>query len=162
MTGMKLVLLCSLGLALAAAAAEEPQPVFKIHPVGAVQKKDGKTMLRIHEKYAKALTGLDGFSHVAVLYWFDRNDTPAKRSILQVHPRGNPNNPLTGVFACRSPVRPNLIAFSVCRIRSVEGNVVFVEGIDAFDSTPIIDLKPHIPSIDCPKDVQLPVWLKKR
>jgi tRNA-Thr(GGU) m(6)t(6)A37 methyltransferase TsaA len=165
MVAWKLVWLVGLCLVLIvdAAAGEAGGKFFKVFPVGVVGKKDGKTVLRIDERYAKALKGLDGFSHVAVLYWFDRNDTPAKRAILQVHPRGNRNNPLTGVFACRAPVRPNLIALSVCRVRSVEGNVVHVDGIDAFDQTPILDLKPHIPSIDCPKKgVVLPGWLGKR
>ena len=95
-----------------------------------------------------------------VLYWFDRNDTPSKRAVLQVHPRGNRRNPLTGVFATRSPVRPNLIALSLCRIVAIEKTVVQVEKIDAFDNTPILDLKPYIPQIDAPrKPPRLPDWI---
>jgi tRNA-Thr(GGU) m(6)t(6)A37 methyltransferase TsaA len=156
-----LVLACGLALCARGLGAEEPKPFFKVFPVGTVEKKAGAVRLRIAEEYAKALKGLDGFSHVAVLYWFDRNDTPAKRRILQVHPRGNRENPLTGVFACRAPVRPNLIALSVCRILSVEGSAVRVDKIDAFDGTPILDLKPHIPAIDSPTRVSLPDWLRK-
>ena len=137
---------------------------FKVYPIGKVAKKKGQPVcLRIDEKFVPALKGLDGFSHVAVLYWFDRNDTPGKRGILQVHPRGNRSNPLTGVFACRAPVRPNLIAMSVCKILSIAGGEVRIENIDAFDETPILDLKPHIPSIDGPKaGVRLPKWLGRR
>ena len=58
-------------------------------------------------------------------------------------------------------MRPNLIALSVCRVLAVEGSVVRVDGIDAFDGTPILDLKPHIPAIECPKGVTLPAWLGK-
>jgi len=135
---------------------------FKLYPVGRVQKKGKSVTLRIFDRYADALKELDGFSHVWVLYWFDKNDTPRKRSILQVHPRGNRKNPLTGVFACRSPVRPNLIALSLCRILSVKAGVVQIDKIDAFDETPILDLKPYIAGIDNPtKDVRLPGWLKK-
>jgi len=152
--------LCVL-VAAAAKGTGEPKPVFKMSPVGTVRKAEGATRLEIEPAYAKALKGLDGFSHVVVLYWFDKNDTPAKRGILQVHPRGKRENPLTGVFACRAPVRPNLIAMSVCRIEAVEGRVVRVAGIDAFDGTPILDLKPYIPAIDAPKDVRLPDWLKR-
>jgi len=137
---------------------DDAQPFFKVYPVGTVEKTKGSTSIRILDKYVPALKGLEGWSHVNVLYWFDRNDTPAKRSILQVHPRGNKENPLTGVFACRSPVRPNLIALTVCKILAVEGNVVKVDTIDAFDKTPVLDLKPALAS-DAPQDAKGPSWL---
>lgn len=160
------------GAALAAAAAaraqgedvkkQKPPEPFKLFPVGKVERKDGAVRLRIDEKYAPAVKGLEGFSHVWVFYWFDRNDTPRKRSILQVHPRGNRSNPLTGVFACRAPVRPNLIALSLCKIVSIEGGVIRVEAIDAFDETPIVDLKPYCPGIDRPaKGHRVPDWLRR-
>ncbi len=75
------------------------------------------------------------------MYWFDRNDTPEKRSILQVHPQGDKKNPKRGVFATHSPVRPNLIAMTRCKIISVKGNVIEIESIDAFADTPVLDLK---------------------
>ena len=134
---------------------------FKLHPVGTVDKKDKSVSLRIHDRYSDALKGLDGFSHAIVLYWFDRNDTAEKRSILQVHPRGNKNNPLTGVFACRAPVRPNLIAMSVCKIRGLEAGVLSIDKIDALDGSPILDIKPYIPAIDSkPEEIRVPDWLK--
>jgi len=73
---------------------------------------------------------MEAFSHVYVFWWFDKNDTPEKRAILQVHPRGNPQNPLTVVFATRSPSRPNLIALTLCKIVSVKENVLEVEKTD--------------------------------
>jgi len=108
------------------------------------------------------LLGLDGFSHVYVFWWFDKNDTPEKRSILQVHPRGNPKNPLTGVFATRSPVRPNLIALTLCKVVSVKENVVEVEKIDAFPGTAVLDIKPFIPGYDSVPDARVPDWLQRR
>jgi len=149
-------------LTKAETAEEEAKMFFKLYPIGKVEKKGKSVWLRIFERYADALKGLDGFSHVWVLYWFDKNDTPRKRSILQVHPRGNEKNPLTGVFACRAPVRPNLIALSLCKILSVKGGVVHIKNIDAFDGSPILDLKPYAPGIDSPmKGVRLPDWLKR-
>ena len=68
--------------------------------------------------------------------------TPEQRAILQVHPRRDPSNPLRGVFATRAPVRPNLIALSRCRVLSVQGNVIEVDGIDAFPDSPVLDIKP--------------------
>ena len=116
--------------------------VYKISPIGKVHNKKGKPVqLEIFDKYLDGLHRMDDCSHVTVLWWFHKNDTPEKRSILKVHPRGDKKNPLTGVFATHSPVRPNLIAITTCKIISVKGCVVTIEGIDAFDDTPIIDLK---------------------
>jgi tRNA (Thr-GGU) A37 N-methylase len=76
-----------------------------------------------------------------VVYWFHLNDTPEKRAVLQVHPQGNKANPMRGVFATHSPVRPNLIAISRCKILAVKDNVVEIDSIDAFTGTPVLDLK---------------------
>ena len=117
------------------------QEQFTLYPIGKVVKKAGKTLIVLDKKYQPALLGLEKHSYVTVVYWFDRNDTPEKRAILQVHPRGDRNNPLTGVFATHSPVRPNLIAISNCDIISVKENVIEVKDIDAFDGSPVLDLK---------------------
>jgi len=141
---------------------KENETFFKLYPVGIVERQGKSTMLQIDDKYCDALKGLDGFSHAIVLYWFNRNDTSEKRSILQVHPRGNKKNPLTGVFACRAPVRPNLIALSVCKILAIKGKVLSIDKIDALDGSPILDIKPYIPSIDSkPKGIRIPDWLKE-
>ncbi|MDX2475886.1 MAG: TrmO family methyltransferase, partial [Gammaproteobacteria bacterium] len=79
-------------------------------PVGWVRKTDDRIFIEVEKKYQSALLGLEELDSIWVLYWFDRNDTPEHRAILQVHPRRNPENPLRGVFATRAPVRPNLIA----------------------------------------------------
>jgi len=104
--------------------------------------------------------GLDGFSHAWVFYWFDKNDTAGKRGVRRVHPRGNRDNPLTGVFACRAPVRPNLIALALCKIQAVDEGRVQIDKIDAFEGSPVIDIKPYIHSIDSPRQpIQSPEWL---
>jgi tRNA-Thr(GGU) m(6)t(6)A37 methyltransferase TsaA len=121
-------------------ATEEPS--YSVHPIGWVRKEAGKTTIVVDRKYQDALMGVENLSSIWVLYWFDRNDTPQKRSILQVHPHADPKNPLRGVFATRAPVRPNLIALSRCRILSVKDNVIEIDGIDAFADTPVLDIKP--------------------
>ena len=118
------------------------RPVFEIHPIGWVRKADGKTTIELDERYRPALLGVDDLEEILVLFWLDRNDTPAQRSVLQVHPRGDPGRPLRGVFATRAPVRPNLIGLSRCGVRSVSGNVIEIDEIDAFADTPVIDIKP--------------------
>ena len=104
---------------------------FKIVPVGVIRKKYKVTSINIHSRYEDALLGLDGFSHIQVFYWLSKNDTMEKRKIHRVYPRGDTKKPLQGVFATRSPARPNPIAISTCRLIAVEGNTIFIEGIDA-------------------------------
>lgn len=123
-------------------AEEGAEPVFEVKPIGWVRKADGRTIIEVAHQYQTALLGLEDLETIWVLYWFDRNDTPEQRSILQVHPRGNPENPLRGVFATRAPVRPNLIALSRCRILSVRDNLIEIDDIDAFPDTPVLDIKP--------------------
>ena len=147
--------------ALAETASTASEPAYKLVPIGKVEVKDGVTGVRLADTYADGLLGLDQWSHLQVFYWFDKNDTPEKRKILRVPPRGNKENPLTGVFACRSPFRPNLIALSVCRIVSITGTFVQLEALDAFDGTPVLDLKPFTPADAPSKDVKVPDWAKR-
>ena len=114
---------------------------YTVYPIGWIRKADEQTTIVVDKKYQEGLLGLDKFPEVWVLYWFDRNDTPEKRSILQVHPGYNKKNPKRGVFATHSPVRPNLIAMTKCKIISVKDNVIEIEGIDALPDTPVLDLK---------------------
>ena len=128
------------------------QQQFTLYPIGKVVKENGKTMIVLDNKFQPGLLGLEKHSHVTVVYWFDRNDTPQKRAILQVHPRGNKNNPLTGVFATHSPFRPNLIAISRCNIISIDENFIEVEQIDALPGSPVLDLKGDYFFFNRPKD----------
>ena len=114
---------------------------FVEQPIGKVVRAGGRTFIVVDAKYQEAMVGLEDLGEITVVYWFDRNDTAEKRSIMQVHPRGDESNPLRGVFATHSPVRPNLIAISRCRVLSVKENVIEIEEIDAFDETPVIDIK---------------------
>jgi tRNA-Thr(GGU) m(6)t(6)A37 methyltransferase TsaA len=132
---------------------------FKMRPIGHVQKSEDQTFVLLDKAYEPGLLGLDGFSHVYVFWWFHKNDTAEKRATLQVHPRGDRKNPLTGVFATRSPRRPNLIALTLCKIVAVKDNVVEVEKIDAFDSTPVLDMKPFLPGYDTADDAKVPDWV---
>jgi tRNA (Thr-GGU) A37 N-methylase len=78
---------------------------------------------------------------------------------MQVHPRKNKQNPLRGVFATHSPLRPNLIALSICKILSIKDTTIFIEKIDAFDGSPVIDIKCYIPSSELGSDIRLPDWV---
>jgi tRNA-Thr(GGU) m(6)t(6)A37 methyltransferase TsaA len=127
---------------VATAAAPGATPVYTVSPVGWVRKSGGRTFIEIERRYQPALMGVGELKSIWVLYWFDRNDSPERRAVLQVHPRGDPERPLRGVFATRSPLRPNLIALSEVRVIAVRDNVVEIDRIDAFADTPVLDLKP--------------------
>jgi tRNA-Thr(GGU) m(6)t(6)A37 methyltransferase TsaA len=123
-------------------AAPAASPAYAMSPVGWIRKSGGSTFIVIEPRYQPALLGVEKLSSLWVFYWFDRNDTPEKRSVLQVHPRGDPDRPLRGVFATRSPLRPNLIAQSRVNVLAVRDNVIEIDDIDAFADTPVLDLKP--------------------
>ncbi|MBW1840745.1 MAG: tRNA (N6-threonylcarbamoyladenosine(37)-N6)-methyltransferase TrmO [Deltaproteobacteria bacterium] len=135
--------------------------VYEIYPVGVIRKEnDENARIEIDDAYTDGLLGVDGFSHLMVCYWFHENDTPEKRNVLQIHPRRNKKNPLTGVFGTHSPLRPNLIAISFCRKLAMEKNTIFIDRIDALDGSPVIDIKPYIP-VDAlmSEDIELPDWV---
>ena len=137
--------LCSLAIGWslpARADAAGAAPTYTMQAVGWVRKSAGKTFIEMEKRYQPALLGVDSLKTLQVLYWFDRNDSPEKRAILQVHPRGDPDRPLRGVFATRSPFRPNLIAISEVRVLAVRDNIIEIDTIDAFADTPVLDLKP--------------------
>ena len=103
-----------------------------------------------------ALDGLDEYSHIIVLYWMHRRHpgkTPGK-----VHPRGNKTKPLIGLFTTRSPDRPNPIGKATVRLLRRQGNILAVQGLDAIDGTPVIDIKPYIPGYDSADDARVPEW----
>ncbi len=123
-------------------AGEESGDVYQVRPIGRIHNSKGAPVrLEIFPEYVDGLHRLDLCSHVMVVWWFHKNDTPGKRRILKVRPRGRRDNPVTGVFATHSPVRPNLIAVTTCKILSIRDGIVTIDGIDAFDGTPILDLK---------------------
>ena len=131
---------------------------FTIWPIGIVRKDETRTFIEIYPEYTDGLLGIDQFSHTNIYYWFSENDNHEGRSLLQVHPCGNEANPLTGVFATHSPRRPNLIARTTCKILAVEKNGVVVEDIDAFDGSPVIDIKSYFIDDIPPEQVRKPQW----
>lgn len=115
----------------------------------------------VNENLTEALSGISAFSHIIVIFWMHRI-SPQERSIKKVHPRKDRNLPLTGVFATRSPVRPNPIGISTVKLMAQQGNILKVTGLDAVDGTPVLDIKPHIPGSDSPTATQIPGWLTKQ
>ncbi len=96
----------------------------------------------------EALLGVEPGSDLMVITYLHR----ASHDVLQVHPRGDRDRPLRGVFATRSPARPNPIGVTTVRVEAVEDTVLTVVGLDALDGTPILDLKSHAAGFDTPYD----------
>ena len=132
---------------------------FEMTPVGIVHKTATRTWITIEAPYLPAMQGLEGFSHINVFFWFHENDTAAGRAVLKVNPRKDPANPLTGVFATHSPLRPNLVGMSLCRVAKVDPPRIDIDRIDAFDGTPVLDIKCYIPSSRSFADLRLPDWV---
>ncbi len=93
--------------------------------------------LEIYPEYQDGLDGISPGQTIVVLFWLHQ----ASRSILKVYPRGDRSKGLRGVFATRSPVRPNPIAISELEVQSIDGNQIKVLGLDILDGTPILDIK---------------------
>jgi tRNA-Thr(GGU) m(6)t(6)A37 methyltransferase TsaA len=139
-------------------------PIGTIHspfhdPVGApIQPvRDAGTEGSVHvlPQYSPALRDIDGFSHVILLYHFHRAGpfAPLVRPFLDSSPHG--------LFATRSPSRPNPIGLSVVQLIRLEGHILIVAGIDVVDGTPLLDIKPFVPAFDSPGDCRIG-WLTER
>jgi len=105
----------------------------------------------------RSLAGLDGFSHIDVVFVFHLVDeasvvTDARR------PRGRADWPEVGIFAQRGRVRPNRIGVSTCEIESVDGTVIVVRGLDAIDGSPVLDIKPHMSGFHPRSPIVEPSW----
>ena len=104
----------------------------------------GKFRLEILPELREGLKDLERFSHLIVLYHFDRQD----QTSLIAHPPNHPGK-VVGVFASRSPKRINKIGLNIVKIKAIEGNTIHTSPLDALDGTPILDIKPYIPDLDC-------------
>jgi tRNA-Thr(GGU) m(6)t(6)A37 methyltransferase TsaA len=138
------------------------EQIFSIRSIGFIRNTGEKAWIEVHEEFREAMTGLEQFSHIHVIYWFHENDTPEGRSVLVVHPCKNPQTPLTGVFATHSPLRPNLIALTRCRVLGIEELTIWVDAIDARDYSPLIDIKCYIPPEDDDQGVKVPDWVPRK
>ena len=109
---------------------------------------------------AQAVAGLDAFSHLEVVFVFDRAD-PAATERAARHPRGREQWPKVGIFAQRGKDRPNHLGLSRCRLLRVDGLDLHVEGLDAIDGTPVLDLKPWMAEFGPRGEVHQPAWARE-
>ncbi len=111
----------------------------------------------LQDQWRPALEGLEEFSHVWVIFYFDR---PTPRYTSHVHPMRREDLPLVGIFATRSPQRPNRIGMSVVELIEVCGNTLRVRGLEALDGSPVLDIKPYIPYGDSLPNTRVGHWVK--
>jgi len=132
-----------------------------LRPIGTVERDGDDTWIQIHDDYRPGLLEADRFGHVLVLWWASAHDTEGSRSLLQTELPYAPGV-IAGVFACRAEYRPNPIAVSVCKLLGVEADagVVRIGAIDAYDESPVLDIKPYIGVVDRVQDVRVPDWFE--
>jgi tRNA (adenine37-N6)-methyltransferase len=144
------------------------QEKIVLDPIGYVKTSaDGEevkdisvlSQIVIREELVEGLRGISGFSHLFVLFYLNQV-TFDQRKILEVHPRGRQDMPLTGVFATRTMLRQNPIGMTLVELVKVEGNVLTVRGLDAYDATPVLDIKPY-DFWDVAENAKVPDWWKK-
>jgi tRNA-Thr(GGU) m(6)t(6)A37 methyltransferase TsaA len=111
-----------------------------------------KGMIEIFDDFSEGLKDLDGFSHIVVIFHLHM----VKAASLKAHPPWDGKE--HGVFATRSPYRPNPIGVSVVGLESIDKNILHISGIDMADSSPVLDIKPYVPGLNPTKDVKIG-WL---
>ena len=113
--------------------------------IGIVEKVEGDySTLAIYPEYASGLAGLDAYKCLYILYWLHEADNHAQRATLRVIPRRHGATEERGVFASHSPHRPNPIGLTTVDLLNIEGNRLLVYGLDAFEGSPIVDIKPEV------------------
>jgi tRNA-Thr(GGU) m(6)t(6)A37 methyltransferase TsaA len=142
---------------------------FTVRPIGIVSSTraerldddwgDVESVIRLDgDRFTPdALAGLDEFSHIDVIFLFDRFDE-ATVSVGARHPRGNQAWPKVGIFAQRASSRPNRLGLTTCEVDGVDGLEIRVRGLDAIDGTPVLDVKPHMREFDPRSPVTQPTW----
>jgi tRNA (Thr-GGU) A37 N-methylase len=132
---------------------------FAVHPIGTVRQGDDEVWLAVDQPYRSALLQLDRFSHIIALWWASGHDNEDSRAITQTELPYAPGVK-AGVFACRAEYRPNPIAISTCKLLGVDedSGVVRIAAIDAFDNSPLLDIKPYIGVVDRVDQVGVPDW----
>ena len=138
----------------------EPVGFVQTEAVGKdVRDKNVVSKIFFREDLTAALEGVEEFSHLFFLFWLHEM-SDEDRQVMKVRPRGRADMPLLGIFATRTPHRPNPIGLTRVKLLNVEGNVVTVQGLDAFDGTPVLDIKPF-DSWDTTNEVRVPDWWMK-
>ena len=134
-------------------------------PVEAVKAKireshNMKSKIIIRKELTAILDGIEGYSHLMVLYWAHKVPKNS-RSLIRVHPMGRKENPLMGIFSTFSPARPNPVLMTLVRLYTRKENILEVTGMDAVDGSPVIDIKPYVSAWYPQDDIRMPDWMQR-
>lgn len=144
-------------------AAEYVNTLHKtpMEALGEIRRIRGNYYLELYSESEKYMQVLKGYSHIKIFWWFHKFDKDMYRRALECDPPYE-NAPRTGVFASRSPVRPNPLAMTTARIIDVERETgrIKVSCLDCYDHTPLLGISPYVPETDCIREYRLPVWLE--
>ena len=148
---------------------EESHKRVVLEPIGWVRNsittsqevvwEETESQVVIEERFSDALEGLEEFSHVIVLFWLHRKKQEPPP--LKIRPEMTEDMPLVGVLATRAPVRPNPIGLTVVELLERQGNTLRVRGLDAYDGTPVLDIKPYLPRGDLVEKARVAPWVKR-
>ena len=133
---------------------------FTVKQIGTIHCAEDGFSIRIEPAYRPALTGLDGFGYIQVLWWFDGCDNDEDRAKLTESKPYSHGPDILGAFATRTPQRPNPIAVSTAYVTFLddENGVIGLAWIDADEGSPVLDIKPYTPSIDRVEEPIVPRW----
>ena len=123
-------------------------PYINNAPYQPVDDDEGEFRIVLDRKYTKGLLSLESFRYIFVIYYLDRI---SRRASMTVSPPWTQDTKV-GLFAGRSPVRPNPIGISIVRIKRIANNEIFTSGLDVFDNTPLLDIKPYVKNLDSKDD----------
>jgi len=145
-------------------------PDVTLTPIGYVRNRvkepmpDGwanvESRVIIRPELADMLLNLSDYSHVIIVFWPHEVSADVRGSKPQLHPRDDEANPLMGVLATRSQIRPNPLLTTPVPLLAVNDNVLKVRGLDAIDGSPVLDVKPYLPYYDSIADARLPKWVE--
>ncbi|SHN88609.1 SAM-dependent methyltransferase [Desulfitobacterium chlororespirans] len=133
---------------------------FKVKPIGKISVNEDGMFIKLEQEYIPALQALNGFSHLNVLWWLSDFDNEEMRNILIAEQPYKKAPAIMGIFATRSPFRPNPIALTAVQIITIdyEDGVIQIGYIDANDNSPVLDIKPYTPSLDRVETPDVPEW----
>jgi tRNA (adenine37-N6)-methyltransferase len=138
------------------------KPIGSVHsPIKERDRRDASEIIAeiiIDPSLAEGLDNLVDFSHITIIYYMHLSHIPAP---LKVHPKYRTEPTPVGVFASRSPDRPNALGKTTVKLLERHENILKVQGLDAIDGTPVLDIKPYIPDIDSVPHARVPRWMTK-
>lgn len=133
---------------------------LNVQPIGMIRSNENGTFLQVDKKYLPALTALEGFSHLNIIWWFSDFDDEESRSVLDTEQPYKNAPAKMGIFATRSPMRPNPLALTAVEVIHIDhqNGIIQIAYTDANDNTPLLDIKPYTPSYDRVEAPRVPDW----